>query len=335
MAMAHRTRAALVAALLLVAPATARAALSTYSQNFESLVLTAPAALGNDGWLVYGNVFDATNTTWIRGYGPNPAPNDGAEPYDGYAFCAVVSGQGGDTQGDQQLSVYSDYNNTVDHGAGRRVESNVFHEQTVGAANVNQRWVFSFDAKLGNLVPTSTATAFIKTLDPAHGYALTNFRQLDMTSIPATWGRYSIAITIDAGLVNQVLQFGFLNNATGFQPSGIYYDNVLWNEDYTTAVVPGATAVHGLDLMAAAPNPFVRSTRIFYSVPRACVVDLSLYDITGRRVAVLFRGTAEPGSHAATWDGRFSDGRPAPAGVYRYVLQTADGRRARSLVLNR
>ena len=32
-----------------------------------------------------------------------------------------------------------------------------------------------------------------------------------MTSIPATWGSYSLSITIDAGLVGQILQFGFEN----------------------------------------------------------------------------------------------------------------------------
>ena len=328
-----RTRAALVAALLLLAPPTSHAALSAYSQNFESLVLTAPTALANDGWLVYGNVYNPAGTTWLYGYGPYPAPNDGAEPFDGFAFCGIVNNQGGTGQGAQQLSVYSDYNNTGAHGAGQRVESNVFHEQTISAGDVGANWLFQFDAKLGNLTGSSTAMAFIKTLDPANGYALTNFLQVNTTSIPATWSTYSISISINAGLVGQILQFGFLNNASNTEGSGVFYDNVSWAR--STTGVGGASRTDGLELRDAAPNPLRSSTRIVYSIARRGIVDLGVYDITGRRVATLFHGQAEPGSHVATWDGRSMGGRLAPAGVYRYVLETAEGRQARSMVVNR
>lgn len=326
--MAHRTPAALVAALLLLAPARGHTAVSAYTQNFEGLLQTNPNALAADGWLVFGNVFDPTGTTWLYGYGPFPAPNTGA------AFCAIATGQGGADQGTQQLSVYSDYNNQTPqgHAGGYRIESNVFREQTISIADVGTRWVFLFDAKLGNLTGSTTALAFIKTLDPNSGYALTNFKQRDMTTIPATWSRYWLAITIDAGLVGQILQFGFLNNASNNEGSGVFYDNLSWEENYTTDVA-GMARVGGPELLATAPNPFVRSTRIAYSISLRGPMDLSIYDVLGRRIAVLFRGEGEPGSHVATWDGRSSDGRLAPAGVYRCVLQTAEGSKARRMVL--
>ena len=328
--MTHRSAAALIAALSLIAPATGHTALSAYTQNFEGLAQTNPNALAGDGWLVYGNVYDPAGTTWLYGYGPFPAPNTGA------AFCAIATGQGGAGQGAQQLSVYSDYNNQTPqgHAGGYRVESNVFHEQTIGAADVGTRWLFLFDAKLGNLAGSSTATAFIKTLDPNNGYALTNFKQRNMTSIPTSWSTYWVALTIDAGLVGQILQFGFMNNASNNEGSGVFYDNVSWAQNNTTGVADRAPR-DGLELLAAAPTPFKHSTRIAYSIARRGAVDLSVYDITGRRIAVLFHGVSEPGSHSATWDGRSSDGQLAPVGVYRYVLQTADGRKARSTVINR
>ena len=46
---------------------------------------------------------------------------------------------------------------------------------------------------------------------------MTNFIQVDMTSIPATWDNYSISLAIDAGLVGQILQFGFANTATNYE----------------------------------------------------------------------------------------------------------------------
>lgn len=322
-----RLRATAVAAavLLLVVPAASRADLTPYSQDFETLVQSDPAALANDGWLVFGNVFDPTGTTYLYGYGPFPAPNTGA------AFCAIDVGQGGPPQGSQQLSVYSDYNNT-DHGLGYRIESNVFHEQTIGAADVGNTWVFQFDAKRGNLAGSSTALAFIKTLSPPT-YVLTNFITLNTTAIPTTWGTYSVFITVDASLVGQVLQFGFLSNATNYESSGIFYDNLSWGQGVTS--VPDLRRPARFELQAAAPNPFRQSTRVAFSLERGGVMDLGVYDVTGRRVATLAAGYAAPGSHVADWDGRTDAGRPAPVGIYRYVLQVDGVRRSRSVVLAR
>ncbi len=206
-----------VALLLCMAP-TASQALMPYVQDFESLNQGSPTALGDDHWLVYANVFGPDWGYWY-GYGVFPAPNGTG------GFSNVAAGEGGAGQGMQQLVVFSDYNNG-NHGDGAHIESLVFQEQVIGGGDVGETWVFEFDAKRGDLGGVSTAAAFIKTLNPAAGYATTNYIPLDMTAIPNTWGGYSIAITISGGLVGQLLQFGFSNVATLYQPSGIFYDNV-------------------------------------------------------------------------------------------------------------
>jgi hypothetical protein len=208
----------LAGAVLCMAPATGSAALAPYSQDFEGLVQADPGALANDGWLVFGNVFNP-DWTYDYGYGPFPAPNGGS------AFSAVASGQGGPDQGVQQLSVYNDYNNG-DHANGKFIEANVFQEQIIGAADVFNTWLFKFDAKRGNIGGDTTARAFIKTLDPNAGFALTNFIWVDMTNVPFTWGSYSLSIFIDPSLEGQILQFGFLSTTTYYQGSGVFYDNV-------------------------------------------------------------------------------------------------------------
>ena len=190
--MARRATLVLAAALLCLTPVAGHAALSSYLGTFEGMgigEIGAPNSLSTDGWLVYGNVFNGT--VWLYGYGPYPAPNDGA------AFCAVTTGQGGDLQGLNQLSVYSDYNNQGAHTAGYLVEANVYHEQTVAAADVGNTWTLQFDAKLGNLVSPTTAVAFIKTIDPNNGWQMTNFITVNTTAIPATWNTYTISIPVD------------------------------------------------------------------------------------------------------------------------------------------
>lgn len=217
---------------------TAHGAMSTYSQNFETLVQADPLALSNDGWKVFVNVF-APGPSYLYGYGPFPAPNGGP------GFSAVDAGQGGVAQGLQQLSVYSNYNDNQ-HGNGNFLETNVFQEQIVGAADVGSTWTFSFDAKRGNIVAPTTAIAFIKTLDPNNGFALTNFIQVDMTNVPSTWGTYSAQIPIGASLSGQIIQFGFSNYATGYNGSGVFYDNI------NIVPAPSALALAGVGGLLAA-----------------------------------------------------------------------------------
>lgn len=216
--MKNRVNAFIAAAVLVCLIPAASFAIAPYAQDFEGLVQADPAALTNDGWLIFGNVFDAGGG-YLYGYGVFGAPNDGA------AFCAIDAGQGGASQGLQQLAVFSDYNN-VDHAAGNLIEANVFQEMTIGAGDVGNTWTFEFDAKRGNIEGQTTAIAFIKTLNPANGYETTNFITYDTTNLPDTWGTYFLQINIDATLVDQLLQIGFSNTATLYQGSGIFYDNI-------------------------------------------------------------------------------------------------------------
>jgi len=208
----------LAVALLCLAPTASWADLAPYSQDFEALDQTDPAALTNDGWLVFGNVFGPDWGYWY-GYGPFPAPNGGA------GFSGIDLNQGGPDQGVQQMVVYNDYNNP-DHGVGAYIEANVFQEQWIGADDVGKTWFFEYDAKRGNIDGGTTALAFFKTLDPNAGFALTNFVTVDMTAVPNEWGTYSLSIYIDPSLPGQILQFGFLTVATNYEGSGIFYDNL-------------------------------------------------------------------------------------------------------------
>ncbi len=309
--------------LICLVPA-ASFALTPYSQDFELLDQTNTFALGDDGWLVFGNVSDALGN-YLYGYGTFPAPNDGA------GFCQIDILQGGVEQGIQQLSVFSDYNN-VDHANGFLIESNTFREWTIGAADVGTTWKFAYQAKMGNLVAPSTALAFIKTLDPANGFALTNFISADMTAIPDTWGGFSLSIPIDASLSGQLIQIGFSNVASNYLSSGIFYDNIVWEEDEVSAVPDGITAF-GATLGQNYPNPFNPMTRIDFALDRSETVEISVFDLGGRRVASLHQGELGAGEHHVIWDGRTDSGASAPAGQYWYILRTGSSQISRSMVL--
>lgn len=71
------------------------------------------------------------------------------------------------------------------------------------------------------------------------------------------------------------------------------------------------------------PNPFNPSTTIQYDVPRTGSVTLTVFDVTGRRVATLFEGTRVAGSYTALWDGRSSDHSQVASGIYFYRIEAA------------
>ena len=83
------------------------------------------------------------------------------------------------------------------------------------------------------------------------------------------------------------------------------------------------------------PNPFNPATRLRFSVGTAgdrshgpCRVQLAVYDLIGRRVAVLADGPMEPGDYQVTWDAGH-----APSGVYVYTLTAGGYSASRTMIL--
>ncbi|HRP45811.1 MAG TPA: T9SS type A sorting domain-containing protein [Ginsengibacter sp.] len=61
------------------------------------------------------------------------------------------------------------------------------------------------------------------------------------------------------------------------------------------------------------PNPFANYTVIRYDLGRKASVDISIFDVTGKKVALLQRGTQQPGSYQVRWEpGNL------PSGTYYY-----------------
>jgi flagellar hook assembly protein FlgD len=64
------------------------------------------------------------------------------------------------------------------------------------------------------------------------------------------------------------------------------------------------------------PNPFNPSTTISYYLPEDSPVALTVYDVSGRRVADLIGKAEKKGRHSVTWDGRNETGGSAASGIY-------------------
>lgn len=69
--------------------------------------------------------------------------------------------------------------------------------------------------------------------------------------------------------------------------------------------------------LRAAPNPCVSSVQLNFVVPVPLPAEVEVFDVRGRRMAVLLRDeVGSAGSRAVDWDLRDGNGRTLPAGVY-------------------
>ncbi len=78
------------------------------------------------------------------------------------------------------------------------------------------------------------------------------------------------------------------------------------------------------------PNPFNAETKICYYLPHADVVALQIFDINGRVVSTLFKGSQQAGSHEIRFDGH-----SLPSGIYWYRLQVGSFSRVKRMILLR
>ena len=112
--------------------------------------------------------------------------------------------------------------------------------------------------------------------------------------------------------------------------TGCYGAIVPTGVDETKNVVPAATRISSIY-----PNPFNPSTRIVFELRESARVELSIYDVSGRKVAVLADKDMEAGRYGISWHGRTSGGAVAASGVYFCRLEAGGMLETRKMVLVR
>ncbi|TMQ53538.1 MAG: T9SS type A sorting domain-containing protein [Candidatus Eisenbacteria bacterium] len=84
------------------------------------------------------------------------------------------------------------------------------------------------------------------------------------------------------------------------------------------------------------PNPMVKCTGVSFTIAKGGLVDISVYDLQGRKVRTALHEFREAGTHGAYWDGRGDDRQFVKNGVYLIRLSAPDGKRSsQKLVLAR
>jgi len=83
------------------------------------------------------------------------------------------------------------------------------------------------------------------------------------------------------------------------------------------------------------PNPFNPSTLISFDLAREQSVQLQIFTLDGALLRTLLDGPRPAGPHAVHWDGRDTQGRMLPSGVYLYRLTTDQTQQTRRMTMVR
>jgi flagellar hook assembly protein FlgD len=68
------------------------------------------------------------------------------------------------------------------------------------------------------------------------------------------------------------------------------------------------------------PNPFNPSTKIKFSIQNESNVEISIYNIKGRKIKQLVHNQLSTGQHSVVWNGTDNNNEPVSSGVYLYKL---------------
>ncbi len=117
--------------------------------------------------------------------------------------------------------------------------------------------------------------------------------------------------------------------ADGYLPAVIADVGTVWGTEKVVdvALQPDPSRVPGVPVlnMKSAPNPFNGGTTISFLNPRDGWVELTVYDLRGRRVTRLIADHRPAGPDSVRWDGTDDNGRRVGSGVYLARLEGANG----------
>ena len=125
-------------------------------------------------------------------------------------------------------------------------------------------------------------------------------------------------------------------NLTGSTGTDVYGQHINRQGKLGTPAPPIASAAPistRLSLQTVRPNPMSDRSSIHFSLERASRVRVSVLDMSGRRVRMLFEGNLEAGAHEVQFDASARDGTRLPAGLYFVSLEDGSLRQTRRIVV--
>jgi len=132
-----------------------------------------------------------------------------------------------------------------------------------------------------------------------------------------------------------VLQFYFTYSDSSQnivrEPADGKFFEATYGKLLVTSITDGVPEAY--DLKQNYPNPFNLSTSITFFAVDSSPVELSIYDVLGKKVTTLYNGIPKIGKNVEHWNGENNFGLVQASGIYFYVLRNGNKIQAKKMVL--
>ncbi|MDP2883910.1 MAG: FlgD immunoglobulin-like domain containing protein, partial [Ignavibacteria bacterium] len=129
----------------------------------------------------------------------------------------------------------------------------------------------------------------------------------------------------------------FQAEKTGIKIVGAVVSDVSGGEIQVKVNNDGESIIpENFELQQNYPNPFNAATTIRYGLPlNADDVEVTIYDVLGRKVRTLTQERVIAGFHQVVWDGKGERGVTVASGVYFYRLKVRMDKTTRFIATNK
>ncbi len=145
-------------------------------------------------------------------------------------------------------------------------------------------------------------------------WPIESFQHIDTLNSNITTNYYNISNLADGNYYYEVRARDAQGQWSGFSNRETAIVHLLSAGDEPNLPV-------SLSLSQNYPNPFNPNTTISFTIPGKTHVELSVYDVTGARVATMMNSDLEAGNYHVSFDGGDENGKSLSSGVYFYRLK--------------
>ena len=152
-----------------------------------------------------------------------------------------------------------------------------------------------------------------------------------LTSTNGSYQLFTIELDYNGGAGNAAFaSIQFAIGSTGALALGTFFliDDLQFEGVVTSVEQQAGQTPNGFTLQQNYPNPFNPSTTFVFTIPNAANVNLTVFDVLGRRVAQVLKDRLPAGSHKVQWQAG-----TLPSGAYYYQISADGFRAARKLLL--
>jgi hypothetical protein len=166
---------------------------------------------------------------------------------------------------------------------------------------------------IDRLMPVGNGFSVLQNLSPPYFCGIANVdtvQGLEYRTVGTSFELGGLAGTVSTKreLLEAICEF------FGIDLVGIKESEGISSVNYTLALLPPS------------PNPSMGDVKIIFTLPKKEKISLKAYNVAGRLVDVILRGTLEPGLHRVVWS------RKVPSGLYFIRLEAGDKNLTRRVI---